>query len=255
MRFSPSLKGKENNIMAEVIKRSDNRDTESLRSIEIIPDFTKTKGGSVLINWGSTRVLCTALLEESTMPFLKDTGKGWLTAEYAMLPSSTGSRKKRETSKPDGRSTEIKRLIGRSLRNAVDMEKLGENTIWIDCDVLQADGGTRTASITGAYTALRLGVQKWLKEGRISCDPLVHQIAAVSVGIVGDVPMLDLCYVEDSAADVDMNIVMNEAGEFIELQGTGEERSFTRAELSKLMELGEKGIKEIMEIQNRACAM
>ena len=233
--------------------RFDSRTPDRLRDIEIIPDFTKTQGGSVLINWGGTRVLCTALLEEGTMPFLKNTGKGWLTAEYAMLPSSTGSRKKRETSKPDGRSTEIKRLIGRSLRNAVDMEKLGENTIWIDCDVLQADGGTRTASITGAYIALALGVKKWLKEGRLFRDPLVHQIAAVSVGIVGDVPMLDLCYVEDSDADVDMNLVMNECGEFIEVQGTGEGRSFTKDELATLMELGEKGIRELMDMQNEVC--
>ncbi|MBQ6796850.1 MAG: ribonuclease PH [Clostridia bacterium] len=233
--------------------RFDSRTPDRLRNIEIIPDFTKTQGGSVLINWGGTRVLCTALLEEGTMPFLKNTGKGWLTAEYAMLPSSTGSRKKRETSKPDGRSTEIKRLIGRSLRNAVDMEKLGENTIWIDCDVLQADGGTRTASITGAYIALALGVKKWLKEGRLFRDPLVHQIAAVSVGIVGDVPMLDLCYVEDSDADVDMNLVMNECGEFIEVQGTGEGRSFTKDELATLMELGEKGIRELMDMQNEVC--
>ncbi|MBE6765068.1 MAG: ribonuclease PH [Ruminococcaceae bacterium] len=233
--------------------RFDSRTPDRLRNIEIIPDFTKTQGGSVLINWGGTRVLCTALLEEGTMPFLKNTGKGWLTAEYAMLPSSTGSRKKRETSKPDGRSTEIKRLIGRSLRNAVDMEKLGENTIWIDCDVLQADGGTRTASITGAYIALALGVKKWLKEGRLFKDPLVHQIAAVSVGIVGDVPMLDLCYVEDSDADVDMNLVMNECGEFIEVQGTGEGRSFTKDELATLMELGEKGIRELMDMQNEVC--
>jgi len=235
------------------LTRFDSRTPDRLRNIEIIPDFTKTQGGSVLINWGGTRVLCTALLEEGTMPFLKNTGKGWLTAEYAMLPSSTGSRKKRETSKPDGRSTEIKRLIGRSLRNAVDMEKLGENTIWIDCDVLQADGGTRTASITGAYIALALGVKKWLKEGRLFKDPLVHQIAAVSVGIVGDVPMLDLCYVEDSDADVDMNLVMNECGEFIEVQGTGEGRSFTKDELATLMELGEKGIRELMDMQNEVC--
>lgn len=232
--------------------RFDGRDENELRAVEIIPDFTKTSGGSVLINWGNTRVLCTALLEKGTMPFLKDTGKGWLTAEYAMLPSSTGSRKKRETSKPDGRSTEIKRLIGRSLRNAVDMEKLGENTIWIDCDVLQADGGTRTASITGAYAALALGVKKWLGEGILQESPLVHQIAAVSVGIVNDIPMLDLCYVEDSSADVDMNIVMNERGEFIELQGTGEGRSFTKDELARLTQLGESGIKKLMELQNKA---
>lgn len=230
--------------------RVDERRSDELRNITVIPNFTDTNGGSVLINWGKTRVLCTALLENGTMPFLAGTGKGWLTAEYAMIPSSTGQRKKRETSKPDGRSTEIKRLIGRSLRCAVDYEKLGENTIWIDCDVLSADGGTRTASITGAYIALRLGVNKWLKEGRLSVDPIIHQVAAVSVGIVDDEPMLDLCYKEDSAAQVDMNIIMNEAGEFIELQGTGEGRAFKEDELMKLLSLGKKGISELMEKQN-----
>lgn len=233
--------------------RFDGRLEDQLRNVEIIPNFTQTTGGSALITWGNTKVLCTAMLDIGTMPFLKDTGKGWLTAEYAMLPSSTLTRKKREGAKPDGRSTEIKRLIGRSLRNAVDFEKLGENTIWIDCDVLQADGGTRTASITGAYVALRLGIKKWLDAGLLTCDPLVHQIAAVSVGIVDDVPMLDLCYKEDSGADVDMNLVMNESGEFIELQGTGEGRSFTRSELNVLLGLGEKGLKELMELQNKAC--
>ncbi len=230
--------------------RPDGRKNNELRKIEIIPNFTNTAGGSVLINWGNTRVLCTAMLEVGTMPFLKDTGKGWLTAEYAMLPASTPTRKRRETSKPDGRSTEIKRLIGRSLRNAVDFEKLGENTIWIDCDVIQADGGTRTASITGAYVALKLGIKKWLEHGLIETDPIVHQIAAVSVGISKNTPIVDLCYVEDSGAEVDMNLIMNEAGEFIEVQGTGEERSFTRAELNELLELGENAIKELMKMQN-----
>ncbi|MBQ3149844.1 MAG: ribonuclease PH [Clostridia bacterium] len=230
--------------------REDGRRPDELREITLIPDFTQTNGGSVLINWGKTRVLCTALLESGTMPFLTGTGKGWLTAEYAMLPSSTGQRKKRETSKPDGRSTEIKRLIGRSLRCAIDYEKLGENTIWIDCDVLSADGGTRTASITGAYIALRLGINKWLKEGKLAVDPVIHQVAAVSVGIVDDVPVLDLCYKEDSAAQVDMNIVMNESGEFIELQGTGEGRAFRDDELSQLISLGKSGISELMKLQN-----
>ena len=187
--------------------------------------------------------------KEGTMPFLKGTGKGWLTAEYAMLPSSTGNRKKRDYLKQDGRSTEIQRLIGRSLRAGVDLMKLGERVIYVDCDVLQADGGTRTASITGAYVAVALGVQKWLKEGRLGEDPLIHRIAAVSVGIVGDRPLLDLCYGEDSAAQVDMNLVMNEAGEFIEVQGTGEGRSFSRQELDQLLALGEEGIRRLMEKQ------
>ena len=156
--------------------RKDGRQENELRPITMIRDFIDTKGGSVLISWGNTRVLCTALLEEGTMPFLKGTGKGWLTAEYAMLPSSTGNRKKRDYLKQDGRSTEIQRLIGRSLRAGVDLEKLGERVIYVDCDVLQADGGTRTASITGAYVAVALGVQKWLKEGRLEQDPMIHRI-------------------------------------------------------------------------------
>ena len=229
--------------------RKDGRQENELRPITMIPNFTETKGGSVLISWGNTRVLCTALLEEGTMPFLKGTGKGWLTAEYAMLPSSTGNRKKRDYLKQDGRSTEIQRLIGRSLRAGVDLDKLGERVIYVDCDVLQADGGTRTASITGAYVAVALGVQKWLKEGRLEQDPMLHRIAAVSVGIVNDRPMLDLCYGEDSAAQVDMNLVMNEAGEFIEVQGTGEGRAFSRAELEKLLSLAEGGIRTLMDKQ------
>ncbi|MBQ6146069.1 MAG: ribonuclease PH [Clostridia bacterium] len=229
--------------------RKDGRQENELRPITMIRDFTDTKGGSVLICWGNTRVLCTALLEEGTMPFLKGTGKGWLTAEYAMLPSSTGNRKKRDYLKQDGRSTEIQRLIGRSLRAGVDLMKIGERVIYVDCDVLQADGGTRTASITGAYVAVALGVQKWLKEGRLEEDPLIHRIAAVSVGIVNDRPMLDLCYGEDSAAQVDMNLVMNEAGEFIEVQGTGEGRAFSRGELDELLSLAENGIHTLMEKQ------
>ena len=229
--------------------RKDGREDNELRPIALVRDFTDTKGGSVLIRWGNTRVLCTALLEEGTMPFLKGTGKGWLTAEYAMLPSSTGNRKKRDYLKQDGRSTEIQRLIGRSLRAGVDLDKLGERVIYVDCDVLQADGGTRTASITGAYVAVALGVQKWLKEGRLEQDPMLHRIAAVSVGIVNDTPMLDLCYGEDSAAQVDMNLVMNEAGEFIEVQGTGEGRAFSRSELEELLSLAEGGIRTLMEKQ------
>lgn len=166
-----------------------------------------------------------------------------------MLPSSTGDRKKRDGIKKDGRSTEIQRLIGRSLRQALDRQALGENVIYIDCDVLQADGGTRTASITGAWAALRLGVDRWLKEGRLQADPICHQIEAVSVGLEGDRPLLDLCYQEDSRAQVDMNLVMNEAGEFIEIQGTGEGRSFSRRELDALLALGEAGIRTLMEKQ------
>ena len=229
--------------------RNDGRQDDQLRPITMIRDFTDTKGGSVLINWGNTRVLCTALMEEGTMPFLKGTGKGWLTAEYAMLPSSTGNRKKRDYLKQDGRSTEIQRLIGRSLRAGIDLMKLGERVIYVDCDVLQADGGTRTASITGAYVAVALGIQKWLKEGRLEEDPLIHRIAAVSVGIVNGRPVLDLCYGEDSAAQVDMNLVMDETGAFIEVQGTGEGRAFSRSELDRLLSLGEGGIRTLMDRQ------
>lgn len=232
--------------------RFDGRNLDELRNIEIIPNFTDITGGSCLIKWGKTAVLCTAMLENQTMPFLVGTGEGWLTAEYAMLPSSTQGRKKRETSKPDGRSTEIKRLIGRSLREAVDYKKLGEKTIWIDCDVLQADGGTRTASITGGWVALQLGVQKWLKQGLLTENPIVSQISAVSVGIVKDEAMLDLCYVEDSKADVDMNVVMNGDGKFVEVQGTGEGRAFTKDELNTLLGLAEKGLAEIRVKQLKA---
>jgi len=228
------------------------RNNDQLRKVEIIPDFTKVSGGSALIKWGNTQVLCTAMLDDKPMPFKEGTGEGWLTAEYAMLPSSTLTRKQREGSRPDGRSTEIKRLIGRSLREALDFKKLGERTIWIDCDVLTADGGTRTASITGAYVALKLAVEKWLKDGLLSEDPMVHQITAVSVGIVEGEPMLDLKYVEDSHADVDMNVVTTEEGRFVEIQGTGEGRSFTGEELTKLLSLAEKGSKELREIQLKA---
>ena len=229
--------------------RIDGRMVDELRPITMIRDFTDTKGGSVLINWGNTRVLCTALLEDGTMPFLKGTGKGWLTAEYSMLPSSTGNRKKRDFLKQDGRSTEIQRLIGRSLRAGVDLMKLGEHVIYVDCDVLQADGGTRTASITGAYTAVALGIQKWLKEGRLEVNPIIRHIAAVSVGIVDEQPMLDLCYNEDSKAQVDMNLVLNDAGELIEIQGTGEGRAFSRDELDSLLSLGYNGIRRLFDTQ------
>ena len=229
--------------------RADGRENNELRPVRLVPDFTVTDGGSALISWGNTRVLCTALLEEGTMPFLKDTGKGWLTAEYAMLPSSTGRRKKRGT---DGRATEIQRLIGRSLREAVDLMKLGENVIYLDCDVLQADGGTRTASITGAYVALCLGVSRWLREGRLREDPVCRQIAAVSVGIVEDTPLLDLCYTEDSRAQVDMNLVMNDREEFVEVQGTGEGRAFSKDEMDILLRYGGEGIKKLMELQREA---
>ena len=232
--------------------RPDNRKPSELRPCEIIPDFVSTADGSCLIRCGGTRVICTASVEETVPPFLKGKNLGWLTAEYAMLPASTGRRKQRDGLKKDGRGVEISRLIGRALRQAVDRRFLGERTITIDCDVLEADGGTRTASITGGFVALCCAVDKLIRQGKIKESPIVHQIAAVSAGIVSDTPCLDLCYLEDSAAQTDMNFVMNEEGAFIELQGTGEGRAFTREELSSLLALGERGVRELHALQRAA---
>ena len=215
-------------------------------------DFVRTGYGSCLIATGNTRVICTASVEEGVPPFLKGKGQGWVTAEYAMLPASTGQRKKRDGVHRDGRSVEIQRLIGRSLRQAVDLKALGERTITLDCDVLEADGGTRTASITGAMVALACAADRLVKEKKLLVSPVVHQVAAVSAGVVDDVPCLDLCYEEDSRAQVDMNFVMNEMGEFIELQGTGEGRAFTKEELDTLTAYGRKGIEELMAAQREA---
>ena len=196
------------------MKRSDGRLAAQARDCAIETDFVKTADGSCLITVGNTKVICTASIEEGVPPFLRDLGQGWVTAEYAMLPASTGVRKKRDLLKQDGRGVEIQRLIGRSLRQAVDLKLLGQRTITLDCDVLQADGGTRTASITGAFVALALAIRKLMQNGLISVNPIVSQIAAVSVGVVDDQPMLDLCYTEDSHAQADMNLVMNQQGEF-----------------------------------------
>ena len=232
--------------------RFDGRAPDEKRPVTIETDFVRTAYGSCLIATGNTRVICTASVEETVPPFLKGKGQGWVTAEYAMLPASTPERKKRDGIKKDGRSVEIQRLIGRSLRQAVDLKALGERTITLDCDVLEADGGTRTASITGAMVALTCAVDRLVKEKKLLISPIVHQVAAVSAGIVEDVPCLDLCYREDSAAQTDMNFVMNEKGEFIELQGTGEGRAFTSAELDTLMRYGAKGISELMDAQRQA---
>ena len=232
--------------------RPDNRKPNELRPCEITPDFVRTADGSCLIRCGGTRVICTASVEESVPPFLKGKNLGWLTAEYSMLPASTGRRKARDGVKKDGRGVEISRLIGRALRQAVDRRFLGERTITIDCDVLEADGGTRTASITGGFVALCCAVDKLIQQGKLKESPIVHQIAAVSAGIVEDVPCLDLCYLEDSAAQTDMNFVMDETGAFVELQGTGEGRAFSRAELNAILALGEKGIQELHELQRKA---
>ena len=234
--------------------RRDGRQENELRPIDIIPNFTDTKGGSVLICWGNTRVLCTALMEEGTMPFLKGTGKGWLTAEYAMLPSSTGNRKKRDFLKQDGRSTEIQRLIGRSLRSGVDLNKLGERVIYVDCDVLQADGGTRTASITGAWVALADCIN-WMKaRNMVKANVMRDNVAAISCGIYNGTPVLDLDYAEDSEAQTDANFVMTGDGRIIEVQGTAEREPFTEAELLALMALARKGIARLVDLQKLAVA-
>ena len=232
--------------------RHDGRNCDELREIRIEPGFTEMAAGSALICCGRTRVLCTASVQNDVPPFLRGKGRGWVTAEYAMLPGSTPQRKARELLKRDGRSVEIQRLIGRALRSVCDLTALGERTIYIDCDVLQADGGTRTASITGAFVALCLACDRLLQAGEIVDSPVRAQVAAVSVGISGGEPVLDLDYPEDSHAAVDMNMVMSGDGRIVELQGTGEERPFSREELNRLMELGEAGIRRLMEAQRAA---
>ncbi len=228
--------------------RPDGRRPDEIREVRITLDFIKHAEGSCLIECGDTKVICTVSVEEKVPPFLKDTGQGWITAEYSMLPRATAQRTVREAAKGrlTGRTQEIQRLIGRSLRGAVDLTKLGEITLWIDCDVIQADGGTRTASITGAFVALYRALQKIGK-----LDAVSSFIAAVSVGIVDGQPLLDLTYEEDSVAEVDMNVVMNDKGEFVEIQGTAEGKAFTRSELEKLLNLAEKGIKELIKIQKK----
>lgn len=225
-----------------------------LRPVRLERHFTKYSAGSVLIRQGETWVLCTASLEEKVPPFLKGKGTGWVTAEYSMLPGSTKERKEREIKKgkPDARSTEISRLVGRALRAAVDMEALGERTITIDCDVLQADGGTRCASITGGMVALADAVAALIKEGKLKTSPLKHFVAAVSVGICQGKPELDLDYVHDSTAEVDLNVVMTDDGRYVEIQGTAEHNPFTEEDLETLRALAAKGIKDLFKIQKLA---
>jgi ribonuclease PH len=236
--------------------RPDNRQPDQLRQIDFIVDVAPHAAGSVLIAFGNTRVICAATIQEDVPRWMKvqNVKGGWLTAEYSMLPYSTLDRKERESSrgKPDGRSTEIQRLIGRSLRAVIDLEKLGSRTLNIDCDVLQADGGTRTASITGACVAVAIACNRLLEKGKITRQPLKKKLAAVSVGIVKGETLLDLCYTEDAAADVDSNIVLTEDGEFVEIQGSGEEATFTEAQLHSMLEYGRKGIKELVAIQDEA---
>jgi len=232
--------------------RPSQRKSNELRPIEIIRNYTKHPEGSVLIKCGDTHVICTASIDESVPSFLKGKNQGWVTAEYGMLPRSTTSRMIREASKgkQSGRTQEIQRLIGRSLRSIIDLKKLGEITIQIDCDVIQADGGTRTASITGAYVALYDAIQTIIKNGLIKETPLIDSIAAISLGIKNSEILLDLDYAEDSSCDTDMNIVMTGSGKFVEIQGTAEGEAFTRNEMNNLIDIAEEGIKKLTSIQN-----
>ncbi len=231
--------------------RSDNRKLNQLRPVRIVPGFITQASGSALIEVGKTRVICTASIEAGVPGWMRGQGKGWITSEYGMLPGSTGQRSARESTrgKVGGRTHEIQRLIGRSLRAIVPLEKIGERTVWVDCDVIEADGGTRTASITGAFVALYCAFDALVKAGSMEKVPLLDHVAAVSVGIVKGEPMVDLCYEEDSAADVDMNIVMTGGGRFIEIQGTAERATFDDAQAAAMMALGRQGIRELVEIQ------
>lgn len=238
------------------VGRPDGRRPDQLRPIRFQNHIAPYATGSTLIEWGLTRVICGVTVDESVPRWMKEqnVSGGWITAEYSMLPYSTLQRKAREIAKGriDGRSQEIQRLIGRAMRAAINLEWLGQRTIWVDCDVLQADGGTRTAAITGASVALKLAIKKLQSEGKLEKDPILHAVAAVSVGIVNQQPLLDLCYTEDVAAQVDMNLVMTGAGEFVELQGTGEESTFTDAQLKQMLVLGTAGIGELIRLQEAA---
>ncbi len=231
--------------------RSDGRQPKELRPLTIIPSYIKPADGSVLITMGDTKVICTAKLEERVPPFLRNTGRGWITAEYGMLPGSSVERIGRESSRGGvgGRTHEIQRLIGRSLRAVADLQRLGERTVWIDCDVIQADGGTRTASITGAYVALAEAGRKWRERGLLTADFVKDAVAAVSIGSVDGRILLDLCYAEDSKAEVDMNFVMTGTGKFIEVQGTAETAPFTIKQMERMTEMAQQGIKELLKSQ------
>jgi ribonuclease PH len=233
--------------------RIDNRKPNQLREVRLETGYLLTAEGSVLIELGNTRVLCAASLEEAVPQFLRGSGKGWVTAEYAMLPRATATRTPREVAKgrQSGRTLEIQRLIGRSLRSVVDLEALGERTVIVDCDVLQADGGTRTAAITGAYVALVIAVRQLVRFGAIPADPVADSVAATSVGLVDGVPLLDLCYEEDSRAEVDMNVVMTGGGKFVEVQATAERTPFEREQLDGLLDLARDGIRELLAVQQR----
>jgi ribonuclease PH len=243
-------------LAASTPVRPDGRRADQLRPVRFQNGIAPHATGSTLIEWGNTRVICGVTVEESVPRWMKDQGVtgGWITAEYSMLPYSTLTRKQRDISKGkiDGRSQEIQRLIGRAMRAAIDLEQIGPRTVWLDCDVLQADGGTRTAAITGSFVALSLAFRKLAAAGKLADGPVLKPIAAVSVGIVGSQPLLDLAYDEDVTAAVDMNLVMNGAGEFIELQGTGEESTYTDEQLAAMLALGKSGIKQLLALQQAA---
>jgi ribonuclease PH len=232
--------------------RTDKRAFDQIRSTKITPNISPYAEGSALIEVGGTKVICTASVEDRVPLFLRNKGLGWVTAEYAMLPRATNTRTQREVQRPSGRTQEIQRLIGRSLRAIVDTKLLGERQIYLDCDVIQADGGTRCASITGAYVALALACRKLLKNGVVKTSPMLSEVAAVSVGVIHGSPILDLAYAEDSAADVDMNIVCTGAGKFIEIQGTAEREPFTRDQMDEMLRLAEIGVNQLFEIQRNA---
>ena len=234
--------------------RLDGRSLDQIRPVQITPSYMRYADGSALIETGITKVICTATLENKVPPFLIGSRSGWLTAEYGMLPRSTKTRVFREarSGRPKGRTQEVQRIIGRSLRAVVDLEKIGERTITIDCDVIQADGGTRTASVSGAYVALSEAVKKMMEDGKLQENPMKDAVAAVSVGIVDGVPMLDLCYEEDSSAEVDLNVVMTGSGTFVDVQGTAERTPFDRKQMDAMLDLAESGIREILLVQQEA---
>ena len=236
--------------------RAHGRKGGQLRPVRISPNFIRHAAGSVLIEVGNTRVICTATVEDQVPPFLRDSGRGWVTAEYGMLPGSSTTRIARESARGrvGGRTHEIQRLIGRSLRAVTNLDRLGQRTIWLDCDVIEADGGTRTASITGAYVALALAIRSLRAAGKIAEDPLTGSVAAVSAGIVSGKPLLDLCYEEDSGAEVDMNFVMTGKGRFIEVQGTAESKPFTKSQLDRLADMAWAGVQQLTALQQQALA-
>lgn len=233
--------------------RANERKNNERRMVEFIPHYIMNPEGAVLVSFGNTKVICTATIENKLPPFMRGQGKGWITAEYSMLPRATHTRTIREAArgKVGGRTMEIQRLIGRSLRAAVDLKALGERTVWIDCDVIQADGGTRTASITGAMVALKLAFDRLVADQVLETSPLKEYVAAISVGILNGEVILDLDYEEDSMAEVDMNVIMTESGQFVEIQGTGEEATYSHAELLEMLEVASQGIRELIEIQKQ----